>query len=126
VLDSDRLRGVLDVRAEWVWSDADEVEAGVDSEQVSFENEKNGGYVQVAHRLSKIDIAIVRKLELVARYDALNDANDSPVENDRKIATIGMNYWFLSSGVLKLAYQFDSRDEGDDQDVVLLQVALGF
>lgn len=127
--ESDALRGVLDLRAEWVWSDVDDVTYDPDSSlgfgPVRFNNERNGGYLQVAYRPTKFG-GWVGNLEGVCRYDRLDAPTGAPGSFDEQRLTFGLNYWFGPSAVLKTAYQFDDRDEGGNRNAFLIQAAVGF
>ncbi|MBI3462214.1 MAG: hypothetical protein HY000_04020 [Planctomycetes bacterium] len=131
VQDIDWLKGRVDVRHEWIWSDVDDATFDPDGSlgfgPVSFDNRRNGGYVQVAYRPSKVEHHIIKNLEPVVRYDMLHRPAGAPEEFDEQRVTIGLNYWLGPSMVFKVAYQFDDKDSGEeDQDALLFQAALGF
>lgn len=134
VRDCDILKGFFDVRVEWAWSRVDKAAYDADGSlgfgPVSFRNNRNGGYAQVAYRPSKIDQFIVKNLEAVVRFDALYQPRGAPTSVDESRWTIGLNYWLSPSVVAKVAYQFDDTDdpldEKRDTDAVLAQVAMGF
>lgn len=129
VHDSDALRGVLDFRAEWVWSQVDRATYDPDGSlgfgPVSFSNKRNGGYVQVAYRPTKLG-GWVKNLEGVCRYDRIDQPGGAPGSFDEQRVTFGLDYWFAPSAVLKAAYQLDDRDEGGNRNGFFVQAAVGF
>jgi len=124
--DSDLLLGTIDVRAEWVWSSVDNADYGTTLAPLVFDNKRDGGYVQLAYRPDRVRQAVVRNLEGVVRYDALNQPDGAPSSVSEKRWTVGLNYWVNSTTVLKIAYRLDDMAEGDDANGVLAQVAVGF
>lgn len=135
VRDSDLLKGVVELRCQWVWSDVDD--AVYDPSGASGfgpfpigDNRRNGGYAQLAYRPSKSGNDILSMLEAVVRYDALEVPSDAAENIDERRWTIGLNCWLSPSTVLKVAYQLDDKRDPagveEDQDAVLFQAALGF
>ena len=130
------LQGTLDLRGEWVWSDAgrfrfqpeaetaEEALAGV----VNFANKRNGGYAQLAYRPSKLKNEIVKNFEIVGRYDRLNRPSGLSLGDDPERFTIGLNYWLGPSTVVKAAYQFNLNDTNGTSggNSILFQAAMGF
>ena len=130
VQDSTLLKGLINFRAQWVWSRIGHFIYDPDGQQgfgpFEFDNNRNGGYVQLAYRPTKIDNDIIKNLEIVARYDRLNQWR-TPVGFDEQRLTLGLNYWVTPSAVVKAAYQFDDKNGlGLDQDAFMLQVSVGF
>lgn len=130
VQDSTLLKGLINFRAQWVWSRIGHFIYDPDGQQgfgpFEFDNNRNGGYVQLAYRPTKIDNDIIKNLEIVARYDRLNQMR-TPVGFDEQRLTLGLNYWVTPSTVVKAAYQFDDKNGlGLDQDAFMLQVSVGF
>lgn len=128
---SNLLRGSIDVRGEWIWSKVD------DAHDIEFENERDGGYLQLAYRPTAPSSRILKNLEPVIRYDTLDLPAGAPENIDQKRWTWGLNYWFGPSTVMKLAYQrADLRggnESGDGEEpasgirnAVLFQIAIGF
>jgi hypothetical protein len=97
---------------------------------LTFDNQRNGGYVQLAYRPYKIKAPIIEKLEAVFRYDMLSEPHNAPGSFDEQRWTFGLNYWLGQSTVLKIAYEFGHRtDSGNgrkDVSAFLLQSAMGF
>jgi len=130
VQDSTLLKGLINFRAQWVWSHIGHFVYDPDGQQgfgpFEFDNNRNGGYVQLAYRPTKIDNDIIKDLEIVARYDRLNQMR-TPVGFDEQRLTLGLNYWVTPSTVVKAAYEFDDKNGlGLDQDAFMLQVSVGF
>jgi len=130
VRDSTLLKGLINFRAQWVWSHVGHFVYDPDGEQgfgpLSFNNNRNGGYVQMAYRPTKIDNNIIKNLEGVVRYDRLNQLH-TPVGFDEERVTLGLNYWLTPSAVVKAAYEFDNKNGGArDQDAFMMQMAVGF
>jgi hypothetical protein len=130
VRDSTLLKGLINFRAQWVWSHVGHVVYDPDGEQgfgpLSFNNNRNGGYVQMAYRPTHIDNDIIKNLEGVVRYDRLNQLH-TPIGFDEQRWTFGLNYWLTPSTVIKAAYEFDDKNGGArDQDAFMMQTAVGF
>ncbi len=130
VRDSTLLKGLINVRAQWGWSHVGNFVYDPDSSQgfgpLSFNNNRNGGYAQMAYRPTHIDNDIIKNLEGVARYDRLNQLH-TPVGFDERRWTLGLNYWVTPSAVVKLAYEFDDKNGGArDQDAFMMQAVVGF
>jgi len=134
VRDSDLLKGVIDVRGQWVWSMVDRVTYDPDGSlgfgPLSFNNKRDGGYIQLAYRPSKIGPAWFRDLEGVVRWDMINRPASAPMGTDETRWTFGLNYWIGASTVIKAAYQTGERDSRMDGkshvDAILVQAAMGF
>jgi hypothetical protein len=120
-----RLKGLVEARAEWIWSDVDRADFG----QGAFENERSGGYGSVAYRPSQLKQKWLTRFGLALRYDTLALPGGAPAF-DRQRWTAGLNYWLGPRSVIKTAYQFSEEERatgGDDRaDAVLLEVFLGF
>ena len=129
VHDSEALHGVIDLRAEWVWSDVDKALYDPDGSlgfgPTSFSNKRNGGYVQLAYRPTRL-AGWVKNLEGVCRYDRLDQPKGAPGSFDEQRVTFGLNYWLGPSAVLKTAYQLDDREERGNRNAFFLQAAVGF
>lgn len=124
VRDSDLIKGALDLRGEWIFSDVDPVSYGTGG---AFKNERQSRYLQVAYRPSKLDLPIVKNLEGVFRFDQIDHPSHAPTLTDEKRYTWGLNYWLGSSTLVKLAYLKDDKDEtGTDVNSVMAEVASGF
>ncbi|MBI3416454.1 MAG: hypothetical protein HY043_14255 [Verrucomicrobia bacterium] len=130
VRDSARLQGTLNLKAQWIWSHVDGYTYDPDSAAggpFAFNNNRNGGYAQIAYRPSKLENACLKNLEPVFRYDLLKQAR-TPTGTDEHRYTIGLNYWLGPTTVAKVAYEFDHQNgpNADRHNAVLLQLATGF
>ncbi len=130
VSDSPHLKGLINFRAQWGWSHVGHFVYDLDGSQgfgpFSFNNNRNGGYVQMAYRPTHIDNDIIKNFEPVVRYDRLNQLH-TPAGFDEERLTLGLNYWVTPSAVIKAAYEFDDKNGGArDQDAFMMQVAVGF
>ncbi len=130
VRDSTLLKGLINFRAQWVWSHVGDLVYDPDGRQglgpFEFNNNRNGGYVQLAYRPTKINNDIIKNFEPVVRYDRLNQLH-TPVGFDEQRLTLGLNYWLTPSTVIKAAYEFDDKNGGArNQDAVMMQMAVGF
>ena len=121
VLDSTVLSGMVRLNAQWVWSRLGTFNYGVDA----FDNNRDGGYAQIAYRPTKWGIPALGKFEPVYRYDVL-EQKDTPTGTNERRNTVGLNYWLTAMTVVKAAYQLDSTDGGVDHNAVLVQFATGF
>ena len=132
VRDSTRLKGVIDVRAQWMWSQVSDVTYDTGSGPFTFNNRRNGGYVQFAYRPSKVSNQFLQNLEGVCRWDMINNPGGAPAATayDEHRLTFGLNYWLGSSTVVKAAYQFGDRTtpgQGSENiNAILFLAAMGF
>lgn len=134
VRDSDALRGVIDLRGEWVWSRVSRATydptGAAGFGPLSFDNRRRGGYLQTAYRPSKLGAEWVKNLEFVGRRDLLLQPEGPPESTDERRWTLGVNYWLSSSTALKAAYDFGRRTEkGDPAESfrgIRLQAVMGF
>ena len=121
VTEQDWLGGRLDIRFEYVFSDVDDTGP--------FDNEREGGYAQVAYRPTRAG-SFLKDLEGVVRYDFIDQPSGAPDPSDEERWTIGLNYWLSPSAVFKLAYQFDDVDDPSgaksSSDAIMAQFAIGF
>ncbi len=127
----DIVKGNIDVKAEWIFSEVDTVDFSLTKSGTvgAFTNKRDGSYVQIAYRPSETDVAFIKKTEAVVRYDVLNLPSGAP-DFDESRFTYGLNYWFSPSRVLKAAYQNATKEraDGSEADTVayFLQAAIGF
>ena len=130
VRDSTLLKGLINFRAQWVWSHVGHFVYDPDGGQgfgpIEFNNNRNGGYVQLSYRPTKIDNDIIKNFEPVVRYDRFNQLH-TPVGFDEERWSFGLDYWVTPSTVIKAAYEVDNKTGGArDQNSFMLQVATGF
>ena len=128
VLENESLGGRLDLRGEYVLSDVDDVDYG----SGIFNNEREGGYFQLAYRPT-MSGGFFKDMEFVVRYDFLNNptaALDGKAYDEERW-TIGVNYWLNPSSVVKVGYRFDDIEDPTNalntgSDAFLAQFAIGF
>ena len=130
VKDSTFLKGLINVRAQWVWSHVGHLLYDMDETGVpgsfTFNNNRNGGYAQLSYRPTHIDNDVIKNFEPVVRYDRFNQLH-TPVGFDEERWSFGLDYWLTPSTVIKAAYELDDKNGGArDQDAFMLQVAVGF
>ena len=130
VRDSTLLKGLIALRAQWVWSHIGDFPYDADASEgfgpFSFSNNRNGGYAQLSYRPTKSENAIIKNFEPVVRYDRFNQLH-TPVGFDEQRWSLGLDYWITPSVVVKAAYEFDNKNGGArDQDAFMLQFAAGF
>src|SRR5438876_5210508 len=130
VQDSTLFKGLINFRAQWVWSHVGNFVYDPYGSQgfgpLEFNNNRNGGYVELAYRPTHIDNDILKNFEGVFRYDRLNQLH-TPVGFDEQRWTFGLNYWLTPSTVIKAAYEVDDKNGGArDQDAFMMQAAVGF
>ncbi len=129
------LRGTIDLRGQWVWSNAGQFRLvseaqgeGGEPQTITFNNRRDGGYAQIAYRPTKAKSDVLKKFEIVGRYDRLNQPSGFTLAGDEDRWTIGLNYWLGPSTVLKGAYEFIHRNGPDSPNgnAVLFQASMGF
>ncbi len=123
-------KGRMEIRAEWALSDVDNVtydpSGAAGFGPLDFDNRRNGGYVQVAYRLPGTN-SMLSPWEGVVRYDTLKQPSGSPEPFDEDRVAFGVNYWLGPASVVKLAYQIDNKDDGEeDRNALFLQLVFGF
>ena len=123
--DFDLIKGTIDLRSEWLWSNVDSIDYGTSGG--AFKNDRWARYLQAAYRPSKLGNSILKNLEFVFRFDQIDQPSDAPTSIDRKRYAEGLNYWINPSTVAKLAYQSETQDEGGtNQHSLMAEMAVGF
>jgi hypothetical protein len=124
------IRGVIDLRGEYAWSNVStatfDPAGSLNFGPTRFHNRRDGGYFQVAYRPTMLDNKVLRRFELVGRYDFLNTPLQSPGGDHEHRLTLGIDYWVAPSAVFKIAYEFDDKKVGQRQDGFLAQFGIGF
>jgi hypothetical protein len=125
----DPLKGRFDFRAEWTWSTVDRAtydpSGALGFGPVRFSNDRNGGYAQLLFRATKSDIEFFRNLEYGVRFDRVASSLSAPGGERENRLTLGLDYWFTPSLVLKAAYEFDDKKVGPNQNAFLIQLGIG-
>lgn len=130
VKDCDRLAGRVTVRAAWVWSFMDtatyDPTGALGFGPLRFDNDRNGGYAEVAYRPTKASDERINNFEFALRYDRLDVSSGAPGGGDEDRWIPGVSYWLTPRTVLKTAYAFDDKDNRDDNNIFAVQFATGF
>ncbi len=125
VKENDYLRGRVTGRFGWVWSQLDTATYPAVTPS-RFNNDRNGGYAEVAYRPTKAFEEWINNLEFVLRYDRLNIPSQAPGGGEDSRWIPGVDYWLTPRTVLKAAYAFDNRENRKDNNIFALQIATGF
>jgi Phosphate-selective porin O and P len=125
------IRGRLDLRAEAVWVDTDRLVFTGPFDPFTFDNKRNGWFVQAAYRptLSSFklgDTIEMKNVEFVVRYDQLRESGPGRLGADHDKLTLGLDYWFRPNIVWKAAYTHDRVRGDDDENGFFMQLAVGF
>jgi hypothetical protein len=125
------IKGRLDFRGEFVWIDTDDVIFVGLLPPFTFDNKRQGLYVQAAYRPTLMDVRFgdhleLKNFEFVVRYDRLRRPGPAALGVDRDQLTLGLDYWIKPNVVVKFAYVFDDAHGGRDQDGFFAQIGLGF
>jgi hypothetical protein len=130
VRESELLKGWLNLKAQYVWSRVGSFQydpGSVNGGPYNFENNREGGYFQIAYRPTRMDLGMIKNLEPVFRYDLLNQ-KQTPTGVDESRYTVGLNYWFGPSTVVKVAYEWDHQTgpNSDPHNAIMAQFVTGF
>jgi hypothetical protein len=122
------IKGQLTARGAWVWSNLSEATydptGALGFGPLRFDNDRNGGYAEVAYRPIDAPERFLRDFEFALRYDRLDIPSGAPGGGTQEQWTPGIDYWITPRTVLKVAYTFD--ESGQDADMFALQFATGF
>ena len=124
------LSGVIDARVEWVWSDVGNATydptGALGFGPLTYDNRRNGGYVEVGYRPSLLDNRFLRDLELVARYDFLDTPAGVPGPSDEQRVTVALLYWVNATTAVSAGCVIAEPEEGPDRDTFYLRASVGF
>ncbi len=134
VREADLIQGTVTILGQWAWSRVDRTTYDSTGAllfgPITFENRRQGGYLQCAYRPSKLDWEWIRNCELIVRYDLLNNPREALDNVDLRRWTLGLDYWITPALVAKVAYEWEERKNpaGTNEHVnaFLAQFALGF
>lgn len=124
------LKGIFDLKGEWVWANLDPFTVDPDSGAVvplpdSVNNHRNGGYAQISYRPSKLT-GFIKNTEFVFRYDAIKLGTTALGFDEGRYA-FGFDYWITPSSVMKVGYDIDHQNgTGHNGSALTLQYAIGF
>jgi len=128
-VDSESIGGRFDTRFQYAWSSLDSATYDADGSlgfgPTSFSNDRDGGYVQISYRPTRLDRPFITDLEFLVRYDRMNNPSGAIDPVDEHRTTLGLDYWLDSSTVWKIAYEIDSQS-GEGNNQFLTQIATGF
>jgi hypothetical protein len=122
--------GLFDFRFEYVYSTTTDVtfdaSGGVGVGPITFDNERDGLYAQAAFRPIHSSSDFFKNVEFVGRYDYLSTPSSAPEGGDRERFTLGVNYWFNSSTVLKVAVDNADYDGDETRQNFMVLMGVGF
>ncbi|MFQ5749312.1 MAG: hypothetical protein ACE5H3_07640, partial [Planctomycetota bacterium] len=90
-----------------------------------FNNDRSGGYAQLAYRPTLADSTVVSNTEAVFRYDWQSFPIGAPMNMDLGRATFGLDYWVSPATVLKIAVDRLFVQGGQNVMSFYFQIALG-
>ncbi len=126
----DAIKGQLTGRGAWVWSNLDEATydptGGLGFGPLRFDNDRNGGYAEVAYRPTEAPERFLRNFEFVLRYDRLDIPSGAPGGGTIDQWTPGIDYWLTPRTVLKAAYTFDDSNEDNYTNAFPIMQKYGF
>ena len=88
----------------------------------------DGWYVQAGYKLAglNLDLPIIRNLELVGRYDSVNDGMGTTTQRE----TAGYIYYFTNTFLFEGDYEFENTNNANPGQQptgnLILQLSLGF
>jgi hypothetical protein len=122
------IQGQFTARGAWIWSNLGEATydptGALGFGPLRFDNDRNGGYAELAYRPTEVSERLWRNFEFALRYDRLDIPSGAPGGGTQELLTPGIDYWLTPRTLLKAAYAFDTS--GGDADVFALQFATGF
>jgi hypothetical protein len=126
----DTAPGLFDFRFEYIYSMVDRVtfDAGgsLGVGPLQFNNNRQGLYAQIAFRPIHAKSEILKKFEVVSRYDYMSVPVEAPEGGDQKRWTFGVNYWLNPNTVFKVSID-DTRFDGERATQnIRAMIAVGF
>ena len=118
--------GIIRLHGAWVWSLVSSATYSNIAEASPFDDDSNGGYIQLYYQPTLSTIAILKNLGYVVRYDCMFIPGDNPAAINEQRWTIGGDYWLNPSSVVKVAYEFDNIEGQTGNDAFYVQFAVGF
>lgn len=127
----DALLGMIDLRFEYVMSDVDDVIYDPDGDEgfgpLTYDNKRDGFYVQAAYRPTLCAIKFLRDVEFVGRYEELDVPSGAPDgQHDHDRWTVGVNYYLSSNSMFKVAYQSTEVAGAGSTDAFMAMFVIGF
>jgi hypothetical protein len=128
--DSDRLKGRINLFAQYAWSHVDHAVYDPDGSfgfgPLPLTAKRDGGYAELAYRPTKLGNDFLRNLELIFRWDHLSRAPSGLGDPEETRWTLGLDFWLSPSTVVKAAYEWDQPNGEANRNALLLQAAMGF
>ena len=114
---------------EWVWSQVEpatyDPKGTLGFGPVRIGNWIQGGYCTLAYRPTLSNNKWLQNTEYIVRYDTERSPLSSPGGEHESRYTFGVDYWLTPAWVLKVAYEFDNRKIGVEQNAFFVQLGLG-
>jgi hypothetical protein len=127
---SDLLKGRINLFAQYAWSKVDHAVYDPDGSlgfgPLPLTAKRDGGYAQIAYRPTKLDIDLLRNLEMIFRWDHLSADPSGLGDPSETRWTLGLNYWLSPSTVIKAAYEWDKPNGERNRNALFFQTAMGF
>src|SRR5947208_2973290 len=127
---SDLLKGRINLFAQYAWSHVDHAvyhpEGSLGFGPLPLTAKRDGGYAQIAYRPTKLDIDLLRNLELIVRWDHLSADPSGLGDPSETRWTIGLDYWLSPSTVIKAGYEWDKPNGQRNRNALFFQTAMGF
>src|SRR5437588_4995623 len=105
--DSDRLKGRINLFAQYAWSHVDHAVYDPDGSfgfgPLPLTAKRDGGYAELAYRPTELDNDFLRNLELIFRWDHLSRDPSGLVDPEETRCTLGLDFWLRPSTVVKAA-----------------------
>jgi hypothetical protein len=128
--DSDLLKGRINLFTQYAWSKVDHAVYDPDGSfgfgPLPLTAKRDGGYAEMAYRPTKLDLDLLRNLEVIFRWDHLSGDPSGLGDPSETRWTIGLDYWLSPSTVIKAAYEWDKPNGERNRNALLLQAAMGF
>ncbi len=119
-------KGRFTLLGEYAWSHLGNRAYDTGGGPFTFDNKRQGGYVQLSYRAKQFESDVLNRFEIVARADRSQAPHDAPGAFDERRLTFGLDYWVTGSTVVKAAYEIDHRDNGQPNgNAFLIGVATG-
>ena len=108
---------LLDIRAEYVTTEQER--------SLSPDVDRDGWWLQAAHRLAWLENEYLQNTEMVIRYGEVE--SDIFAEDDRENLTLGLNYYILNNFTARVSYDwYDGNADNTRNDQFTAQLTYGF
>jgi len=130
------LKSMIDIKGQYNMVQTDDANytdpEGNPGDLYTYNNESSAYYGQLSIRPSMSENNLLRKLELVGRYSALESPEGALWEQNPTQTAVGLNYWFDWRTVLKIGYQTTDgleehgATESISSELIYVHWAIGF